>query len=63
MENERNLKKLELLIRGKMSAIKQKTLTAKDSEIGSHFRVLKILDEPLYESLLNEYKEILNNIK
>ena len=59
---ERNLIKLETLIRGKMIAIKNKTITPKDSGIGILINKLKVLDEPLYDKILTEYKNILNNI-
>jgi hypothetical protein len=57
---EEQLKKLEQTIRGKMAAIKRNELLPKDSGIGKLFTILKGVDLPLYESLLEEYK---NNSK
>ena len=57
--SERNLLKLEALIKGKMGGIKNKTLTPCDSGIGKLMNMMKALDEPLYEKMLAEYKVIL----
>jgi len=58
-----NLDKLEKQIRGKFLAIKLKEITPQQSGIGVLFKYMKIYDEALYETLLKEYKEILNKIK
>jgi len=57
------LKILEKKIIGKMGAIKNGTLTPKDSDIGALFIRLKNLDEVLCEELMKKYKTILSNIK
>ena len=59
MDNKQ-LIELEKLIRGKMGAIKRGELLPKDSGIGRLFTIMKEGDLPLYESLLEEYK---NNSK
>ena len=59
MYNEKNIIKLEKTIRGKMIAIKAGTLTPKESEIGKLMNLMKNFDEPLYEKLIKNYKEIL----
>ena len=46
-----------------MGAIKNGTLTPKDSDIGALFIRLKNLDEVLCEELMKKYKTILSNIK
>lgn len=57
------IKQVEKNIRIKMRMIKEGKSTPKDSGIGVQFNKLKTLDEPSYESLLNEYKTILNSLK
>ena len=56
--NEKLLIQLEKRMRGKMKAIELKEITAKDSEIGKLFPIMKNLDEVLYEKLLKEYVAI-----
>jgi hypothetical protein len=56
------IRALEKKILGKMGAIKNGTLTPKDSGIGVLLNRLKPLDEVLYLELLNKYKTILTNI-
>ena len=51
--------KLEKDIKGKMSAIKTKQMTPKESNIGKLFNRLKVLDEVSYDTLLSEYKTVL----
>lgn len=63
MRNEKNLLRLEKEIRVKMINIKSGNLTPKDSGIGKLINMLKALDEPLYDSTMEEYKKILNNLK
>ena len=52
---------LEKKITGKILAIKNGTLTPKDSNIGKLLNRLKTLDEASYENLLNRYKKTLND--
>lgn len=59
MYNEKNIIKLEKTIRGKMMAIKAGKITPKESEIGKLMNLMKNFDEPLYEQLIKNYKEIL----
>jgi hypothetical protein len=56
---EKNLLKLEKEIYTKMKQIKSKQLLPKDSGIGKMINLLKSLDEPLYEKVLIEYKQVL----
>lgn len=63
MRNEKNLLRLEKEIRVKMINIKNGNLTPKDSGIGKLINLLKGLDEPLYNSTMEEYKKILSNLK
>ena len=60
---EKNLIKLEKSIIGKMNSIKGGTLTPADSGIGKLFNLLKSLDEPLHIKLMEQYKNILSNLK
>ncbi len=63
MANERNLIRLEKEIYSKMKQIKNGQLLPKDSGIGKMINLMKTLDEPLYEKIMTEYKQILNNLK
>ena len=63
MGNEKNLLKLEKEIRIKMISIKSGKVEPKDSGIGKLINLMKSLDEPLYENIMNEYKSILSNKK
>jgi hypothetical protein len=63
MSNERNLIKLERDIKTKMNLIKDGKLLPKDSGIGKMINLMKSLDEPLYDSIMMEYKKILSNLK
>jgi len=42
-----------------MKLIKNRQLLPKDSGIGKLINLMKSLDEPLYEKIMKEYKEIL----
>lgn len=53
---ERELRKLEAIIRSKMEDIKKQRVSLKDSGIGSLMNSLKKVDEALYEKILPEYK-------
>ena len=63
MANERDLIRLEKEIYSKMKQIKSGQLLPKDSGIGKMINLMKNLDEPLYDRIMLEYKQILNNIK
>jgi hypothetical protein len=63
MSNERNLIKLEKDIKTKMILIKDGKLLPKDSGIGKMINLMKSLDEPLYDRIMIEYKNILSNLK
>jgi len=63
MTSERHLLKLEREIKVKMNQIKLGKTTPKDSGIGRMINLMKDLDEPLYDKILVEYKEILKSIK
>lgn len=51
---------LEKRIRGKFLSLKLGTSSIKDAKIGILLNPLKTLDEPLYNQLLNEYKNIID---
>jgi hypothetical protein len=55
---ERELRKLEATIRGKMEDIKAQRVSLKDSGIGGLMNSLKKVDEALYEKILPEYKKV-----
>jgi hypothetical protein len=61
MKNEKNLLNLEKNIKLKMNLIKEGKLLPKDSGIGKLINSLKPLDEPLYDKIMVEYKDILAN--
>jgi hypothetical protein len=63
MSNERNLIKLEKDIKTKMILIKDGKLLPKDSGIGKMINLMKSLDEPLYDRIMVEYKNILSSLK
>jgi hypothetical protein len=63
MSNERNLIKLERDIKTKMNLIKDGKILPKDSGIGKMINLMKSLDEPLYDRIMLEYKNILSNLK
>jgi len=56
-----NIEKLERRIRIKINKISNQELSPKDSEIGKDLNLLKRLDEPSYDNLLEKYKIVLNN--
>ena len=56
------IKILEKKIIGKMSAIKNGTITPKDSNIAILFNNLKGQDEALYIKLISRYKDIIQEI-
>ena len=55
---ERELIKLEALIRSKMKDIKEQRVTLKDSGIGGLMNTLKKVDEALYDKIIPEYKKM-----
>ena len=63
MATEKNLIKLEKDIRVKMMNIKSGKLTPAESGIGKSINLMKSFDEPLYDTLMKEYKEVLNKLK
>ena len=62
MSKEKNIIKLEKEIRVKMINIKSGKLLPKDSGIGKLINLMKGVDEPLYDSILDEYKLVLKNL-
>jgi len=63
MASEKDLLKLEKEIRVKMTNIKSGKILPKDSGIGRMINLMKSFDEPLYEKIMTEYKQILQNLK
>jgi hypothetical protein len=63
MKNEKNLIKLEKEIYQKIIQIKSGKLLPKDSGIGKMINLMKNLDEPTYDKLLQEYKSALSVLK
>jgi hypothetical protein len=63
MKNEKNLIKLEKEIYQKIIQIKSGKLLPKDSGIGKMINLIKTLDEPTYDKLLQEYKSALSVLK
>lgn len=63
MANERDIKRLEKEILGKMISIKNGKMTPKESNIGKLFTILKKVDEVSYEKAIGDYKKILSNLK
>lgn len=59
----KKINEIERKIVAKMGAIKRKEVTPKDSGIGVLFSSLRTLDLPLYESLVSDYKKVLEGIK
>jgi hypothetical protein len=55
---ERELIKLEAMIKGKMEEIKKQRVSLKDSGIGGLMNMLKKADEASYEKILPEYKKM-----
>lgn len=56
---EKRLIQLEKMISQKIHLIKLGKLTPVESGIGKLINSLKVLDEPLYDKLLSEYKQVL----
>jgi hypothetical protein len=56
------IKALEKKIIGKINAVKNGTVTPKESGIAALLNRLKLLDEPLYIELLHKYKNVLRNL-
>jgi hypothetical protein len=54
---------LEIKIIGKINAIKNGTVTPKESGIGSLLNRMKTVDEPLYDDLLGKYKKALKDLE
>ena len=63
MATEKNLIRLEKDIRVKMMNIKSGKLTPAESGIGKSINLMKSFDEPLYNTLMIEYKTILSTLK
>lgn len=63
MAKERDLIRLEKEIKSKMIQIKNKKLTPAESGIGKLINLMKTFDEPLFERLMSEYKQILRDTK
>ena len=55
---ERELRKLEGTIRSKMEDIKKQRVSLRDSGIGGLMNTLKKVDEALYDKIMPEYKEM-----
>ncbi|HTF20196.1 MAG TPA: hypothetical protein VK658_19130 [Chryseolinea sp.] len=58
---ERELRKLEATIKSKMSDIRARRISVKDSGIGAMLNTLKKVDEALYEKILPEYKALVTS--
>ncbi len=63
MASERDLIRLEKEIKSRMIQIKGRKITPADSGIGKLINMLKPLDEALFEKIMVEYKQILQNLK
>jgi hypothetical protein len=63
MASERDLIKLEKEIKSRMIQIKNKKITPAESGIGKLVNMLKPLDEVLFEKIMSEYKQIIQNLK
>jgi hypothetical protein len=61
MMTERDLRKLEGMIRKKMEDIKAQRVSLRDSGIGGMMNNLKKADEALYEKILPEYKQMVKD--
>lgn len=55
---DRELIRLEKIIRAKMEEISTRQVTLKDSGVGGLMNTLKKADEALYERILPEYKQM-----
>lgn len=63
MATERDLLKLEKDIKIKMIGIKNRKFTPAESGIGKLINLMKSFDEPLYNKIMIEYKDILSTLK
>jgi hypothetical protein len=63
MAREKDIIKLEKDIIAKKLAIRSRKETPASSGIGKLINLMKKLDEPLYDKLMKEYKELLEEIK
>lgn len=63
MAKEKDIIRLEKDIRAKMIGIKSGKILPKDSGIGKLINLMKSFDEPLYDKIMVEYKEILSKSK
>lgn len=63
MKTEKSLIKLEKEIRAKMMQIKSGKKTPADSGIGKLINLMKSFDEPLHGQIMNEYKQLLTDMK
>jgi len=59
---EKDIIKLERNIDAKMKQIENKTLTPKESKIGSLFKYLQGADEVSYTKRIIKYKNVLKNL-
>lgn len=62
MAREKDIIRLEKEIKSKMVQIKNKKLTPAESGIGRLINLMKTFDEPLFDKLMSDYKEILKLI-
>ena len=60
---ERELRKLESMIRLKMEEIRSRKVSLKDSGIGGLLNTLKKTDEALYDKILPSYKDLVASLK
>lgn len=63
MAREKDIIRLEKEIKSKMVQIKNKKLTPSESGIGRLINLMKTFDEPLFDKLMSDYKQILKDIK
>lgn len=63
MAREKDIIRLEKEIKSKMVQIKNKKLTPSESGIGKLINLMKNFDEPLFDKLMSDYKQILKDIK
>lgn len=63
MAREKDIIRLEKEIKSKMVQIKNKKLTPSESDIGRLINLMKAFDEPLFNKLMSDYKQILKDIK
>lgn len=63
MAREKDIIRLEKEIKSKMVQIKNRKLTPAESGIGRLINLMKTFDEPLFDKLMYDYKQILKDIK